>query len=46
MKIFLEYLILFGLDPYYKYNNIELLTITKNIGNLKMNKIVENIKNN
>ena len=43
---FLEYLILFGLDPYYKYNNIELLTITKNIGNLKMNKIVENIKNN
>ena len=43
---FLEYLILFGLDPYYKYNNIELLTITKNIGNFKMNKIIENIKNN
>ena len=43
---FIEYLILSGLDPYYKYNNMDLLTITTNIGNFRFNKIVENINNN
>ena len=43
---FIEYLILCGLDPYYKYNNLELLTITKNIGNYSMNKIINSINNN